>query len=218
MADFHYTPIKLGYFAHDHSGRKIGRLTAIAPVSRHSRNIYWLCRCDCGTEKTISAHSFVHGKTMACGCLRLERVKEANSTHGASLTPTHKIWLGINRRCRNVNDRSYPKYGGRGITICERWNDFSNFLADMGERPGPKYSIDRIDNNGPYSPENCRWATNTQQVRNRRNTLMQEYNGTVKPLAKWADELGIKYQTLFQRIHVLGWPIDRAMTEKVRGH
>lgn len=217
MADFHFTPIKLHYHATDISGHRFGLLTVIAPISKIPSGVCWLCRCDCGNECLMSGHNFRWGKSKSCGCLRLARVKETNSTHGMSNTPTHKVWLSMRTRCENPNDKRFDRYGGRGITVCDRWQDFEAFLADMGERPSLAHSIDRIDNDGSYTPENCRWATSTQQVRNRSTTLLQEYNGITKPLADWADELGISYQTLFQRIHKLNWPIDRAMTEPVRG-
>jgi len=137
-----------------------------------------------------------------------------NKTHGRGQDSSgaYNVWMLMRSRCLNKNKRDYPRYGGRGITVCERWNSFENFLADMGEQPAGM-QIDRIDNNGAYSPGNCRWATPKQQARNRRSTIMVTLNGRTQPLIDWCDEFGARYDRVYQRIYKLGWDIERALTE-----
>jgi hypothetical protein len=133
---------------------------------------------------------------------------------GISKTPEYRIWIGIRARCLNPNRNGYPDYGGRGITVCEEWDDFAQFLADMGPRPSPRHSVDRIDNNGNYCPENCRWATQSEQLANQNRSTRIEYNGKVQTGTEWAREFGIKERTLFGRLQ-RGWDIHRALTTPV---
>ena len=133
-------------------------------------NSKWVCLCDCGTEKVITVHSLTSGATRSCGCLQRETISKIRFIHGMSKGlrrhPLYSSWLTMKSRCRNQKVDSWKDYGGRGISVCDRWDSFENFLADMGERP-PGTSIDRVDNDGNYELQNCRWATPTEQAQNR---------------------------------------------------
>jgi hypothetical protein len=160
----------------DLAGQSFGRLTAIsrAPNNRRGRAM-WFCSCSCGNTTAVNASDLRYGNTKSCGCIKLQRSKEnfslgppAKRSHGFSGTPPYKRYTQMIARCHNPNHSRYNDYGGRGITVCDRWRQsFANFIADMG-LPPPGLSLDRIDNDGPYCKDNCRWATPSQQMLNRR--------------------------------------------------
>lgn len=139
----------------------------------------------------------------------------ATQKHGR--TPTYRAWRSIIQRCYQPKQKAYSAYGGAGITVCERWHSFPNFLEDMGPKPDWSHSIDRIDSTGNYEPGNCRWATNTQQARNRSITRRITYNGQTRPVAEWAEIIGISYNTLRRRLR-LGWDLDAVMTTPILTH
>ena len=159
-------------------GMRFGRLVVIVRSKTSSRRSAWLCKCDCGEQKVVIGQNLVKGKTRSCGCLQREeqseRIKKSNTVHGhnragrGNQSPTWNSWSSMKKRCNNENHVSYQSYGGRGIKVCDRWNVFDNFLEDMGERPNGK-TLDRIDVDKGYFPENCRWATLSEQQKNKRN-------------------------------------------------
>ena len=172
----------------DISGMRFGRLVAVKYVSKGK----WLCKCDCGKEVLNTPYSLIHMGVVSCGCYKVDN--PLRITHGQSKTPMYKVWLGIKQRCYNKKAKFYHCYGGRGIKMCDRWlgeHGFENFLSDMGERPSPKHSIDRIDVNGDYTPENCRWATQKEQCNNQRKNIRLEHGGISHSIGEWAAIYGI---------------------------
>jgi hypothetical protein len=200
----------------DISGETFGRLVAIAPVDRTpSSNILWLCICECGSETITTTTSLKQGHTQSCGCLQKERAGPV-STHGMTGNPTYRVWHGMKNRCYNKTNDHFHRYGGRGISVCDQWtNSFIKFLADMGEKPSSSFSIDRIDNNGNYTPENCRWATVEQQQNNRRDSKFITHNGKQLTHAQWSRKIGGNKTLVHTRIK-RGWTEERAVTEPAR--
>lgn len=175
---------------------------------------YFRCRCECGTESVLVRGQLQKGRSKSCGCLKASLVSKARKVHGRSRTPIHNVWSTMIDRCENPNTESYPLYGGNGVVVCDRWKGtqgFVNFLADMGERPSDKHSIDRYpDREGNYEPTNCRWALPAQQARNRKSNINITWDGRTQCLSDWAAELDIGPQNLKYRIK--HWGLARAMT------
>lgn len=175
-----------------------------------------LCRCDCGTEKVVTLKSLRNKSTQSCGCLCRERAQKKFSIFVDGVNsdnhPLYRTWLRMRARCHNTNDADFHLYGARGIQVCQEWQDsFAQFVADMGPRPDG-YSIDRVDNDGPYSPENCRWADKYTQSRNRRTTVNITYLGETCCMAVWSAKLGGCPTLVKSRIQK-GWsPIEAVST------
>ncbi len=193
-------------------GLRFNRWTFVRFSGRdqHSR-AQWECRCDCGSIKVVDVDNVRSGKSRSCGCLNSELLVTRSVTHGMSGSREYSTWCAMWKRCTKANDISYPNYGGRGITICERWSDFALFFADMGAIPSPEHSIERNDVNGNYEPSNCRWATQIEQARNRRSSVKLTFEGRMKTMAEWAEETGLSIGTIWSRISS-GWTAERALT------
>jgi hypothetical protein len=182
-------------------GQRFGKLVVLGLAGKGKRRgkRYWLCRCDCGYEKSIEGHSLRNGNTKTCGvkCIRTFKHGHSSSTF---LSPTYHSWMGMKARCRQGWRKGAKYYIGRGISYDPQWEKFENFLADMGERPAECDSLDRIDTDQGYSRANCRWATWTEQARNRRNSKTFTYEGRTLPIAEWAEKRGISYIAAYKRI------------------
>ena len=197
-------------------GQKFGRLTVVAsagtrPKKDGDKIRYWKCVCECGNTVEVPTAALRYGNTRSCGCLHLETVTANgySTKHGMSHTSTHQSWVSMRQRCKES-----IRYIDR-ITIDPRWDRFENFFADMGVRP-EGMTLDRIDHRGPYSAENCRWALDVEQIRNRKNTRWLTYDGRTQTLQQWAQEFDMKYNLLYDRLG-RGWDITRALTTPTRG-
>ena len=172
------------------------------------RKNYWVCECDCGTLRTVRGDHLRSGATMSCGCRRAE----VRRTHGMAHTSENTIWRCLRQRCGNPKHPEYKNYGGRGIFVDPRWDKFEAFIGDMGLRPTDKHEVDRIDNDGPYAPWNCRWATRTEQCANQRRNVMLTFHGETLPRSAMARRYGIDVSTLKYRMR-MGWSLERALLE-----
>lgn len=189
-------------------GTRFSRLTVVAdPDSRRVR-----VRCDCGLEKTVQRARLVYRTTLSCGCLGRERRIAAATRHSGYGTQLFWLWHGMRQRCENPRHRQFRDYGGRGIRVCDRWHEFAAFREDMGERPSRDFTLERIDNGGPYAPGNCRWATRHDQSRNTRRNRTLTFRGVSLCLRDWAARAGMSPSCLTSRLK-RGWSVERALTE-----
>lgn len=207
----------------DLTGKQFDRLCVIKRVENNKYgNSVWLCQCDCGVQLRVRGDSLIKGNTKSCGCLRKEKVIERAKTHGKTNTKCYMEWANMKARCYNPNSKQYKDYGGRGITMCERWRkSFEAFYADVSELPNfgkEGYSINRIDNNGNYEPNNVEWADDITQANNKRNNHLITYNGKTQSLSQWAAEKGLKRSTLEQRINKYHWNIEKALTTPAKNN
>jgi hypothetical protein len=195
-----------------------GRLTVLYELPRGGRGQRAVrCKCSCGSVVDIALESIRKRRTFSCGCLQRELSSARVRTHGKSETSEYRIWVQMKDRCSNPKIRNYPKYGGRGITVCERWKDsFESFYSDMGPRPSLEHSIDRINNDGNYEPGNCRWSTRLEQARNRRNSFRVTYDGVTMSLQMWSEETGIHWKTMRHRLQ-RGWSTKAALFTPANG-
>lgn len=208
----------------DLTGMRFGRLVVLGECETRSPSgrLRWDTVCDCGCVGTHCGNNLKTGDTQSCGCLQLERIRASEISHGLSHTQEYRIWSLILHRCRNPNSPSFRDYGGRGIGVCERWVEplvgFTNFMTDMGPRPSAGHSVDRIDNNQGYSPENCRWATRLQQNNNGRRNRRITWMGETKTVAEWSKIVGIHDATIRYRLDHGGMTVEEALTSPVKKH
>lgn len=196
------------------AGKRFGRLLVLErDLTRKGHQAYWKCRCDCGNTKSINGSSLRRGLTTSCGCHRKEALRKANRKHGCTHSPEWKSWVAMRARCYDQGCGSYERYGGRGITVCERWlgeHGFQNFIADMGQKPTPQHQLERIDNAKFYYPENCRWATRKEQSINRKGVHLITHNGRTMCATDWRKELGIPKGTYESR-RSYGWSVLKSL-------
>ena len=190
--------------------RQFGRWIVLEKTDTTNRDLYYLCRCVCGTEKRVCGQSLLSGDTRSCGCLQRELTRNRSITHGATDTKEYTVWEGMRARCRNQNKQDFKNYGGRGIKVCDRWiNSFENFIEDMGLCP-ENLTIERIDNDGNYSPENCRWGTRKEQALNRRSNNILTHEGVSKTISEWAEMLNVERSAIAHRLE-RGWSVEDAL-------
>lgn len=197
-------------------GSRFGRLVVVRSAEVRNQKKRWHCECDCGGATISYQGSLRAGRSKSCGCLKVERLVASNSLsdskqpHGLSKTRIYRIWSSMKQRCLNPLNPRWADYGGRGISICEKWMVFEEFFKDIGDAPSPAYSLDRIDNNAGYSPDNCRWATRSEQQfnRRRRTIAIGGRNYTIKEIAAAA---GIGRTAVYERIKA-GWPTEELIS------
>lgn len=194
------------------SGQRFGRLRAIKFLPTTSRHpARWECQCDCGKRTSVPGHKLVIGHTTSCGCYHMERLVSDHTKHGKSKSVEYTTWISLKDRCTNAAIPGFHNYGGRGISVCARWrHSFSNFFEDMGPRPSPQHSIDRIDNDGDYTPENCRWATRKDQNDNTRVVKRFSLAGHLLTINQLAALSGLKRRVIYDRLR-RGRSVHRAI-------
>lgn len=181
------------------------------PLRNGKRSACWLCQCVCGITKEVRANNLVSGRTQSCGCVKAEKTRKRNTTHGGCHTPEYTIWCAMIQRCSYHKNESFKNYGARGIHICEAWrSSFAAFLTDMGKRPSHQHSIERLDNEKGYSPDNCIWATAETQQRNKRTNHLVTYNGETLCLVEWEQRTGLARGRIADRL-AHGWSIEKAL-------
>lgn len=195
------------------TGNRYGYLTVISFDCRKNKTRYWLCKCDCGKMTSVSSNNLRSKEyTKSCGCYNKQRTSETARTHGKSKGKEYDSWDHMKRRCGNPKDSSYKNYGQRGIKVCDRWlNSFENFFADMGPAPSKAHTLERLDNNLGYDPNNCKWATRLEQVNNTRRTRFLTHDDKKLSIAQWAELIGIHRGTIENRLRA-GLPIHRVLS------
>lgn len=203
----------------DITGQRFGKLVVLGrgedAVSKSGRHrIRWECKCDCGKTITAYSENLKSGKTTSCGCYRIELIRERSITHGETRSKLYGVWSSIKSRCLNSNTVAYKDYGGRGISICDEWKNSFEAFRDWAYANGYKegVSIDRIDNNGNYCPDNCKWVISVVQANNRRSNNLITYNGETLTVTEWAEKLGKNPKTIFNRLYS-GWSPIEAITK-----
>lgn len=209
--------------AKDLTGQRFGRLTAIsAEKDKEGRRYIWTCLCDCGNYTKATTVSLTHGLKKSCGCIQRDILYERNEKHGHSRERLYNVWKGMRSRCRNPHHKSYFKYGGRGIDVCHEWDDYEAFrqwALSNGYQEDAKYGIctlDRVDVNKGYAPDNCRWVDELTQANNTRVNRLLTYNGKTQTVAEWSRELEISLHILYARLNALGWSVEKTLSTPVR--
>lgn len=203
-------------------GQKFNRLVVLSEYSIRTKwgAVKYLCKCSCGKEVIVSGTNLKSGNTKSCGCYAIEKITKRghnNAKHMRSGSLTNKIYYQMISRCYKQQNEKYESYGKRGITVCDRWlKSFQNFYSDMGDKPIGDYSIERIDNNGNYCPENCKWATRTEQQNNKRTNHIIEYKGLKYTMANLCKVTGMKYELLHSRIHYAKWDIEKTLNTPLK--
>lgn len=210
----------------DLTGNKFNRLTVTGlagkrPNIEGTHYYLWNCICECGRPAIATTNRLKSGQSKSCGCLDSEvsslRMIKFNTTHGMCRSPGYSTWARMIARCYNQKHPAFENYGARGISVCDRWKMVENFLLDMWPRPSSKHSLDRINNNGNYEPSNCRWATDKEQQRNKRNNCLLTFNGETLCCATWAERLNIRPGVIVNRLRS-GWSEERALTTPLKPH
>lgn len=202
----------------DITGKRFSRLTVVRRSPKNAKHgPFWDCICDCGNTAVVSGGHLRNGHTNSCGCFSRDRSASINRAHGHTVngatSAEYRCWQNMRKRCSDIANKCYHIYGARGIVVCERWrNSFENFLADMGPKPSPAHSIERLNSDGHYEPGNCVWATAKRQANNTSRNHWVTIGGSRKTLTEWCEDLGVSYTATKQRINKLGWPAELALT------
>lgn len=201
----------VAYNFKDLTGQRFARLLVLSRAQNRGDNTYWLCQCDCGNKIEVAGQHLKLGKTLSCKCLWKNRTKHGATTH-TKASREYRAWIDAKARCYNPKFRNFKHWGGRGITMCDEWrNDFAAFLRDMGPCP-EGYELDRYPkNDGNYEKGNCRWATHSENNRNKRDTIYLTYSGETKPLVEWCEQVGLSHSTVWARLYVWHWPVEKAL-------
>lgn len=205
----------------DIHGQKFYRLEVVKFEGVVEHNAMWKCVCDCGNTVVVKGSHLRDKNTKSCGCYMIEKLKKINTTHGKSKTPLYVLYRGLVARCLNKNHSAYYRYGGRGIKVCDRWLKYENFYEDMEEgytKHCEVYgrsdtSIDRVNNNGDYCKDNCKWVTRTEQQSNTRRNKFISYSGETLTVKQWSKRLNIRYTTLWQRLYKNKWTVEKSFTK-----
>lgn len=196
---------------------KFGSLTAVSDAGRigSEKRPASNCVCDCGAQVVVMNRHLLSGHTKSCGCIKAANALKHGHKRRAGPSGTYVSWQSMIQRCTQPASDSYALYGGRGISVCERWNSFETFLADMGERPEGG-SIDRIDSSKNYEPSNCKWSSVSEQASNKRSNYAIPHMGTSGTIAGWAEKTGLAYSCIYKRLSILGWSIEKSLTTPSR--
>lgn len=197
----------------DLTGKKFGWWQVICFIGRRKLISTWKCQCVCGKVMAVNGSNLRRGLSVSCGCFREQFQRDCSRFKGEDPTSEFNTWTSMKQRCSNPKNPRYNSYGGRGIKVCSRWqNSFEAFIADMGPKPTPKHSLDRIDNDGNYEPSNCRWATNQEQCNNKRTNTLLTLNGKTQNVSQWTKELGFRHDAVIVKRMIRGWSIEKTLT------